>query len=1128
MQMNRFLPVAAFLVSSTIVPAADVVWSGSNGSWNDGNSWFSGAAPGSSDIAVFPGPDAAEATLSDNASVKGVAVEATAAGGVSVVGAAGSQTPPVLTLGASGLRVENGAGPVAIGSLAAPLKVVINGNQNWTNGSPDAVSVPATLQSASGKKLTLLGGPFEFSGTNTLDGGVTVKAGAKVFPRTDTALGTNTVELANGRIVADGIPRTFLNLFRFGGNSYLDGDAPVTLPFVEGHPAMAINQYDNSQYIVQNTAPLRLLGPFALCSNASYPNNAWLGLRFGSGANVSMEGGIYDRFGGCVESSDNRGFMVSFYGSGASLTILGDQAFGAKPAGGTSTQWGGADADIGYNVIRFGRRSDSDPMQLATFGIGEFFSNCGRGCFIEPLEDGLTLTSGFNYGGSVNNTGAPGLSGTSFGFDGDHDLTVSGRVVYGCGGGANFPTLATRPITFTGPFVFNGKGMLRFAGTGDVVLSGSDITGSGKIGKYGSGKLTLAKTNMLTTEAEYTGGALVVDATGADRLGCATNTTLLKLGGIDVQLANGDVPQTHGTEGSGGTKFMAGASRVRRTGGSSATLALGAVSRDNLGTADFESGAATTASANSKGILGGAGYYTADGTDWACVGDDGVIGAFSAYDSADAPGTDKNILVTGGASLGGATWNTLKIAPESDDDILSLGGTLSLSGSGLLFTGAHDYRIEGSTLQGNTSYLGELIVHQQGSGTFTIDSNIGGYRLVKTGPGTLVLGAATNNFNAGLYLNGGVVEASSAASLGKTSSQDVISFDGGTLRATADMTLTHKIAIGVNGGTMEVPEGVTVASPFAISGNGGILRKTGGGTLSLDGASSFSGPVELLGGTIRLGSDTGLGTSSESKPVLVAPVHVTEGTVLDIAGRRARIGNFTLDGGTIADSAEEPGTLGAYRFRLCAGTVEATLADVVVPATQNPAPHSNLFKEGEGMVTLRGRQEYTGTTYVDAGTLVLDGALAASSVLVRGGRLEGGSELGRSLVAQGGVVALDAGTTLGRHLYLGEGSVFHATLDSASTRTPALVATNGAAHLVLDGAALDFTLADGGAISLYNGVTLIDNRGTLPVEGVFAGFPEDEPVKLSSGRTVYVTYCGGDGNDVVLASCHNETVIILR
>ena len=184
-------------------------------------------------------------------------------------------------------------------------------------------------------------------------------------------------------------------------------------------------------------------------------------------------------------------------------------------------------------------------------------------------------------------------------------------------------------------------------------------------------------------------------------------------------------------------------------------------------------------------------------------------------------------------------------------------------------------------------------------------------------------------------------------------------------------------------------------------------------------------------------------------------------------GSRARIGNFTLDGGTVADSAEAPGSLGAYRFRLRTGTVAATLADVAVPATQNPAPHSNLFKEGEG-------------------------------------------------------------TTLGRHLYLGEGSVFHATLGAASDRTPALVATNAAARIVLDGATLDFSLADGGAVSLYNGVTLVDNRGTLPVEGAFAGLPEGEPVKLPSGRAIYVTYCGGDGNDVVLASCHNETVILFH
>ena len=114
-----------------------------------------------------------------------------------------------------------------------------------------------------------------------------------------------------------------------------------------------------------------------------------------------------------------------------------------------------------------------------------------------------------------------------------------------------------------------------------------------------------------------------------------------------------------------------------------------------------------------------------------------------------------------------------------------------------------------------------------------------------------------------LTLNGNSTAfAGSLTTSGSSQGQSALTFNGGTLVATAaDGTALFFPALGVSGkplaatiqsGGATINDGgfnITVAQPF--SGTGGFT-KTGVGTLTLSGAQTFTGPVTVNGGTLAL------------------------------------------------------------------------------------------------------------------------------------------------------------------------------------------------------------------------------------------------------------------------------------
>jgi VCBS repeat-containing protein len=79
----------------------------------------------------------------------------------------------------------------------------------------------------------------------------------------------------------------------------------------------------------------------------------------------------------------------------------------------------------------------------------------------------------------------------------------------------------------------------------------------------------------------------------------------------------------------------------------------------------------------------------------------------------------------------------------------------------------------------------------------------------------------------------------------------------------------------------------------------------------------------------------------------------------------------------------------------------------------------------------------------------------------------------------------------------------------------------------LTGATLSVNLLAGFVPALGDSFTIIDNDGADTVVGTFDGLPEGTPLALPAGPPVFITYRGGDGNDVALVAGEPPTAIAL-
>ena len=240
------------------------------------------------------------------------------------------------------------------------------------------------------------------------------------------------------------------------------------------------------------------------------------------------------------------------------------------------------------------------------------------------------------------------------------------------------------------------------------------------------------------------------------------------------------------------------------------------------------------------------------------------------------------------------------------------------------------------------------------------------------------------------------------------------------------------------------------------------VTKIGSGTQTLSGPNTFSGVLNVDGGTLAFGAATNLGNATVTNTIGI------NGGVLSYTGS-----------GPASLVANQVVTLGASH-----GTIDTSnlLGALTLSGGVN-STNNNLTKTGPGSLILSAASNLgTGSVAVDAGALIVNTTLTSSATTVASAATLGGTGTLTSSVTinAGGMLSPATGTTAGT---LTIGSL---TLNAGSLLAYEFGGTN---DLVAVTTASGLTL-NGGALNLYTtgGVSPLTANGTYDLFNYLSGF----------------------------------------
>ena len=467
------------------------------------------------------------------------------------------------------------------------------------------------------------------------------------------------------------------------------------------------------------------------------------------------------------------------------------------------------------------------------------------------------------------------------------------------------------------------------------VTFAAGLKGAGSIIKTGNYELTVAGASTLTSASSVTVNAGSLKLSSAGTLGAAT---LVVDGGSFVNSTLEDLANP----------IQFGATAGFSGGGKQNT---GAVTLLANSTVTFD-GTTTLA-----GVISGAKTLTIAGNPGAQV----TLSGTNTY--------------TGGTTLNGTTVTAGSLDAFGAGAIaVNLNATLDLGD----FTLANAITLTGGRIQATSAgTAGTLTTAQLTAQSGTIAAVITGTDFVKTGAGLLILDAE-NTYTGSTTVTGGTLRPSFPDAI---PAESVVNVTGGTFDLNLG-SLTN--TINVAGGTLA--NGIVDLSQLNattglvsadIEGTLGFIKDSPG-TLVLSGSNTFTGVVDVLAGTLQLGSTDALGANAVT----------VDGGILDL-GQQTIANAITLDAGTIANGSLTLGQLTAN-----AGTVAAVLTGT-----------GGFTRNGTGILTLSGANTFTDGVFVTAGTLAAGsvGAFGANTVTVNGGTLDLGQQaLANSFILNGG------------------------------------------------------------------------------------------------------------------------------
>lgn len=425
-----------------------------------------------------------------------------------------------------------------------------------------------------------------------------------------------------------------------------------------------------------------------------------------------------------------------------------------------------------------------------------------------------------------------------------------------------------------------------------------------------------------------------------------------------------------------------------------------------------------------------------------------------------------------------------------------LSGAMSLTASGtgqLFLTGANTYT--GSTIidsgaaiwVGNGGTTGSLTGNVSSSGTgelafgrtdaYTYSGTLSGSLAVdQNGTGTTQL-AGTNTYSGPTTINYGTLQAGSTSAFGgATGLSDVTVRANGTLDTN---TFSNTIGSLAGSGAVTLGNGttLTVANTAGNTTFSGVI--SGGGSLSsasyiliLSNANTYTGGTTITSGTLLAENTSGSATGP-------GPITITGGALqLGTGGANGAVAVVPItDNGTVAFGRPDSITF-ANAISGSGGVTE--------------------FGYGTGSVTLSGNNSYTGTTYINNGTVVAGSTSAFGSGPVT---IYGTLNLATFSNTVGDITGDFAGL-----IQLGSATL--TTNTTTSTTFGGVV--SGAGSLVVEGSG-DLTLTGTNTYSggtTISGATLTVGDGSTAGARIIGNILDNGTLELQPASTDNLTYSG--------------------
>ncbi|MDO9072286.1 MAG: autotransporter-associated beta strand repeat-containing protein [Rubrivivax sp.] len=795
--------------------------------------------------------------------------------------------------------------------------------------------------------------------------------------------------------------------------------------------------------------------------------------------------------------------------AGGSLTLTGGTTGGILLKADVGTNNGAIEMSSGSGGIT------QDAGTSVNAGSATLTLNGGGGNV--TLSGALATTHTGNGAVSISNAANLQVGGITTG-------SASGRVSLNFSG--NGTQAAGTGIT-EGNLVLSGIGTLTLSSSsndfsGGVAVDAGTLQVSGSTAKAGGGSIVLAANRTLdlvggasignavtlpngsaTISSSFGGGTLG----GANTLTISNNDTLnLSAGsGSTLHIAqaiadggadNGIVAVAGpGTVALGGSASYGGATSV-----GSGTLRIDGSGQVGAGNIDL--------GANRLDITGGATVtrtvLAASGASISSSSGGGTLGGAGALTLAQGAALN---LLSGGS---GSPLNVLRVIPSvpggADETVNVTAGTVALKANNT-YTGATTVSAGATLVAGDGSTGGTL-----GSGNLTLGAGAT-LRIDRTDAVSLtqqILGASSGDGT--LELTGGTL------TLGGANTHGATLLTGGDLTVVTGGSLGTG-AVSFNGlSVVTIDSTGTVTLAGALTGDGTLIQDgTGITRLTGDSSASFTGAINVSGGTLRLdgsGARTGPGA-----------ITVSASRTLDITNGATLEAPLTLGTGASVISSTGGGTLGGAgtltlvdgaNLNLAGGSGSVLDVNRVIPELAG-GPAETVTVTG-GTVLMQQVNTYTGTTTVNSGATLRLNATSVGSIsavaLAGNGTLDitAGGIFTRDLgVAPGAsVISSSGGGTLGGvgALTLTDGAALNLAGTGASTLTVARVigeVAGGSAESVAIGNGTVRLLAD----NTYTGSTTVAAGATLVAGSGVAGTVGGGTVTLGAGATLRIDRSDG-------------------